>query len=117
MAQQGSIASAISQQIEQMLPGDVSKISQSPAGFHIFKLLERREIKATMVNQVLCRHILVRTNALLDDDAAKIKLKEVKSRIERGEDFGELARKYSEDPGSAIDPDLLLDLKTSCTFF
>ena len=90
------------QQIEQMQPGDVSKIAQSPAGFHIFKLMDRREIKDTMINQVLCRHILVRTNALLNDAAAEIKLQELKSRIERGEKFDELAREFSEDTGSAV---------------
>ncbi len=89
-------------QVEQMLPGDVSKIASSPAGFHIFKMLDRREIKDTMVNQVLCRHILLRTNALLNDDAAKIKLQTLKSEIEQGEDFGKLARKHSDDPGSAV---------------
>ncbi len=89
-------------QIDQMQPGDVSKVAQSPAGFHIFKLMDRREIRDTMISQVLCRHILVRTNALLDDAAAEIKLKELKSRIERGEEFGELAREYSDDTGSAV---------------
>ena len=90
------------QQIVQMMPGDVSKIAQSPAGYHIFKVIGRREIKDTMVNQILCRHILVRTNALLDDAAAEVKLKDLRSRIMQGEDFGELAREHSEDPGSAV---------------
>ncbi len=88
------------QQIEQMLPGDTSKIAQSPAGFHIFKLMDRRE-KDIMVDQVLCRHILLRTNVLLDDAAAQAKLKEFKSRIGQGEDFGKLAREHSDDASSA----------------
>ena len=91
------------QQIDQMSPGDVSKVAQSPAGFHIFKLIDKREIQGTMVNQVLVRHILVRTNALLSDEAAEKKLKTIKSRIKDGEDFGELAKEYSEDHGSAVD--------------
>ena len=89
-------------QIDQMQAGDVSKIGQSPAGFHLFKVMERREITNTMVTQVLCRHILIRTNALLDDQTAENKLKELKSRIERGDDFEELAKANSEDPGSSI---------------
>ena len=91
-----------SQQIDQMAPGDISKIAQSPAGFHIFKLIGKRKVQDTMVNQVLVRHILIRTNALLSDEAAKIKLKDIKSKIEGGEDFGELAKEYSEDHGSAF---------------
>lgn len=89
------------QQLQNMVPGDVSKIAQSQSGLHIFKVLDRREVKDTMVNQVLCRHILIHTNALLDDAAANIKLKDIKSRIERGEDFGEFAREFSDDTGSA----------------
>ncbi|MYB88510.1 MAG: molecular chaperone SurA [Proteobacteria bacterium] len=91
------------QQINQMSPGEISKIIQSPSGFHIFKLLDLREVqKETMIDQVLARHILIRTNALLSDEAAETKLKGIKSRVEAGEDFGELAKEYSEDLGSAF---------------
>ncbi|MCY4420430.1 MAG: peptidylprolyl isomerase [Gammaproteobacteria bacterium] len=91
------------QEIDQMTPGEISKIIQSPSGFHIFKLLGHREIeKETMVDQVLVRHILIRTNALLSDEAAEKKLKDIKSRIEAGEDFAELAKEFSEDLSSAF---------------
>ncbi len=49
------------------------------------------------------RHILIRVppNASKEDrDAALKKIKDVQSRLKKGEDFSELARKYSEDPGS-----------------
>ena len=95
------------QQLEMMSPGDVSKIAQSPAGFHIFKIIDRREITNTMVTQVLCRHILISTNALLDDETAERKLKELKSRIQQGDDFAELAQANSEDPGSAVNGGML----------
>ena len=85
-----------------MSPGDISKIAQSPAGFHLFKLIDKREVQDTIVNQVLSRHILIRTNAMLSDAAAEKKLKDIKSRIENGEEFGVLAREFSEDHGSAI---------------
>ena len=95
------------QQLEMMSPGDVSKVAQSPAGFHIFKIIDRREITNTMVTQVLCRHILISTNALLDDETAERKLKELKSRIQQGDDFAELAQANSEDPGSAVNGGML----------
>jgi len=90
------------EQIEGMQEGDVSRIGKSPAGFHIFKVMDRRAIENTMVDQVLARHILVRTNALLTDEAAERKLRELKARIEQGDDFGELAKAHSDDTGSAI---------------
>lgn len=103
------------QQAVQMSPGDVSKIGQSPAGFHIFKLNDKREITDTMVTQVLCRHILIRTNALLDDDTAERKLIELKNRITNGDDFAELAKANSEDPGSAVNGGML-DWAASSSF-
>ncbi|MEJ2114470.1 MAG: peptidylprolyl isomerase [Gammaproteobacteria bacterium] len=90
------------QQINTMQVGDISKIGQSVAGYHIFKMLDRREIENTMVNQVLARHILIRTNALLSDEAAKRKLKNLKRRIENGDEFEALARANSDDTGSAV---------------
>ena len=90
------------QQIENMQAGDVSQIGKSPAGFHIFKVLDRRAIEDTMVDQVKTRHILIRTNALLTDEAAEQKLKDLKRRIENGDDFGELAKANSDDVGSAM---------------
>lgn len=90
------------QQIDQMNTGDVSRIGQSAAGYHIFKLLDRREIENTMVDQVLCRHILIRPNAIVTDEVAERKLKELKARIEQGDKFEDLAKAHSEDTGSAI---------------
>lgn len=46
----------------------------------------------TEVVQVSARHIL------LEDEATAI---EVKAKLDAGEDFGELAKQYSKDPGSA----------------
>jgi len=90
------------QQIDNMQTGDVSRIGQSAAGYHIFKVLDQRAIENTMVNQVLARHILIRTNALITDEEAERKLKDLKTRIENGDDFEELARANSEDTGSAV---------------
>ncbi len=90
------------QQIDSMQVGDISRIGQSATGYHIFKLLDRRAIENTMVDQVLTRHILIRTNALVTDETAERKLKDLKRRIENGDDFEELARANSEDPGSAV---------------
>jgi peptidyl-prolyl cis-trans isomerase SurA len=90
------------QQIDGMQAGDIGKIGQSAAGYHIFKVLDQRTIENTMVDQVLARHILIRTNALVTDEEAERKLKDLKTRIENGDDFGELARANSEDTGSAV---------------
>jgi peptidyl-prolyl cis-trans isomerase D len=49
-------------------------------------------------------HILIRVDADADQaavEAAKKKITALRERIEQGEDFAEVAKEYSEDPGSA----------------
>ena len=47
------------------------------------------------------RHILIKTNAIVTNEIAENKLKELKSRINNGESFSDLAKAYSEDTMSA----------------
>lgn len=84
-----------------MKPGDVSPILKSPNGFHIFKLLESRNKSGSqIVPQTHTRHILLRTKDGVSDAELRRRLELLKTRIESGADFGELARLQSED-GSA----------------
>ncbi|MEQ8207258.1 MAG: peptidylprolyl isomerase, partial [Woeseia sp.] len=49
------------------------------------------------------RHILISTNELIDDQTAKQRLEDASERISNGENFGEVAKLISDDPGSAAD--------------
>lgn len=84
-----------------MKPGDISNTLRSSSGYHIFRILDMRGEERVMVDQVLSRHILIKTNALKSDEQARRDLRSLRSRILNGEDFSELARAHSEDPGSA----------------
>lgn len=50
------------------------------------------------------RHILIRVEEQAGKtlEEAKTKIAEIQQKIESGEDFSELAKNYSEDPGSAV---------------
>src|SRR5512135_2247173 len=87
--------------LQNMKPGDVSPVLRSPSGFHIIKLLDRRSKDTPIViTQTHARHILIKTSELVSEDEAKSRLLEIKQRLDKGADFAEQARLYSED-GSA----------------
>ena len=89
-------------------PGDLTPIVQSPSGFHIFKLLGRRnqEVPTVIIDQTHARHILIKINELTSEGDAKLKIIQLKDRLDRGDAFEELARLYSEDTSAASGGDL-----------
>jgi peptidyl-prolyl cis-trans isomerase SurA len=93
--------------IEKIKPGEVTDILRSPNGFHIVKLLEKRERAAPAgVQQSRARHILVRTREGLPDAEARARLERLRARVGAGEDFGELAKVHSEDATASKGGDL-----------
>ena len=81
--------------------GEVSKPIRSGSGFHIIRLNETRGTTGrSQVNQTKVRHILVQANEVLDEAAAQQKLNDIRTRLLAGEDFSDLAKLNSDDPGS-----------------
>jgi peptidyl-prolyl cis-trans isomerase SurA len=89
-------------QMARLSVGQVSKPFRSGAGFHILKNIEQRGGGEQLVEQTHARHILIKTSDIMDDAQARQKLLDLKARIEKGEDFGKLARENSEDTGSML---------------
>lgn len=87
-----------------MTAGDVSNPIRSPSGFHIIKVLDFKGSgkKSLALTKTKVRHILIKTNELVDDNEAKKRLQSLKARIVEGDSFAELARAHSDDKGSAI---------------
>jgi peptidyl-prolyl cis-trans isomerase SurA len=96
--------------LKNMKPGDVSQVLRSPAGFHLLKLLDKREAGGAAgppIRQTHVRHILVRTNEAVSEADARRRLEDLRERIVRGgADFAELARLHSEDGSAARGGDL-----------
>jgi peptidyl-prolyl cis-trans isomerase SurA len=81
--------------------GEVAAPVRSAAGFHVLKVLERRQINTLVVTQTRARHILLRPTAQLSQAQAVAKLTEVRQALVSGKaDFAVLARQMSQD-GSA----------------
>jgi peptidyl-prolyl cis-trans isomerase SurA len=87
--------------------GDVSEPIRSPSGFHILKLLEVKGVGSHSVTKSKVRHILIKTNEIVDDAEAQRRLLALKERIKDGDDFSALARAHSDDKGSALKGGLL----------
>ena len=79
--------------------GETSKI-ESGNGFHLIYLAEVRG-RERLVQQTEVRHILIKPTEVLADSEAQALTVELRQRILDGEDFSELAKKYSDDSGSA----------------
>jgi peptidyl-prolyl cis-trans isomerase SurA len=94
--------------VPKLKPGEVSEVLRSPAGYHIFKLLDRRggAIKAQPVEQTRARHILIKTSELVSETEARRRLVALKERLTHGADFAELARLHSNDLSAAKGGDL-----------
>ena len=89
--------------------GAVSAVVRSGAGFHVLKLLEKRNagLPPMAVTQSRARHILLRISPQLSEAAARVKLVEFKKRLEAGQaDFAALARDNSQDGSAAQGGDL-----------
>lgn len=95
------IPSLFTETVTNLNTGGSSDPIRSPSGFHIVKLLEQRNINQHITTQTLARHILITPDAITTDDDAQQLLLSLKSEIENGADFAELARKHSSDKGSA----------------
>ncbi|MCK4841696.1 MAG: peptidylprolyl isomerase [Methylococcales bacterium] len=98
----GQIPTLFTDVVIQMNQGDIAELIRSPSGFHIIKLLEIRGVSKHIVTKTKARHILIKTNELIDDAEARKRLQSLKARIIEGDDFAVLARSNSDDKGSAI---------------
>jgi len=98
----GQIPTLFVDTVAKMNKGDVSDLIRSPSGFHIIKMLELKGINKHIVTKTRVRHILIKTNELIDDNEARKRLLSLKERIVDGDDFATLARANSDDKGSAI---------------
>jgi peptidyl-prolyl cis-trans isomerase SurA len=94
--------------VRDLQPGQVAdQLLRSGAGFHLLKLIDRKEAGDFTIQQTHARHILLRTSPQLSAEAAAQRLAEIRSRIVSGaESFEQAARENSEDPSAAAGGDL-----------
>lgn len=83
--------------------GDIIGPLRSAAGLHVIQIADIRGKETVFTNEVNARHILVKPSVILSEDKAKSLLNDYLARIKSGDaDFADLAKAYSDDPGSAV---------------
>jgi len=97
----GQLPSFFTNVVGQLKRGQISELIRSPSGFHIVKIMDIRGDERHLINQTHARHILLRPDALVSETEVETRMRQLRDRIEQGEDFATLARAHSQDPGSA----------------
>lgn len=96
------IPTVLADLVVQLKPGETSAPLRTPSGYHIVRLNDvRGNDQQVVVQQTHARHILLKPTEIQDDATVAQRLRNVRERILKGEDFGPLAKTLSEDPGSA----------------
>lgn len=88
--------------IGQLKPGEVSEPFFAGNGFYILKMLEIRGNSEQWVTQTMVRHVLVKPSIIRSEEETVLLLKNLREKILAGENFADIAKKYSEDYGSAL---------------
>jgi peptidyl-prolyl cis-trans isomerase SurA len=87
--------------------GEVSPVVRSGAGFHILKLVNKRNANTVTITETRARHILLRPGGQLSQVAARAQLASYKRDIEAGRaDFAKLAQAHSQDASAPGGGDL-----------
>lgn len=97
------LPSIFANELQSSKKGSIVGPIRSNVGFHILKVNDiRGEQQSISVMEVNARHILIKPSVVMSDDQARAKLESIAADIRSGKaDFKEMARKFSEDPGSA----------------
>ena len=89
--------------VTKMKVGEASELIRSGAGFHIIRLAEKKGDVVKFEDQTLVRHILVQPSEIRSEKQTKDLMNEIYQKLADGEDFKQLARQHSEDPGSKME--------------
>lgn len=98
----GQLPSLFADQVLEAGVGEIIEPIRSASGLHIVKLMDRRGAGSTVVQQTRVRHILVQPNEIRSEGESEALINDIRARLEAGASFEDLARDYSDDPGSAL---------------
>lgn len=81
--------------------GAVSPVLEASSGYHLIRLAGvRGGDPRQQVTETRARHLLIQTNAVRNEDQARLLARDLHARLLKGEKIETLAAQYSDDPGS-----------------
>ena len=80
---------------------EITEPIESGAGYHILKLEDKRGTFVQYEDQWFSRHILLAPSAIRSEEDTLQEINNIRDRVINGESFADLAKEFSEDPGSA----------------
>lgn len=87
----------------QMQTGEVRGPIKSGSGYHVIKLLDKRGAQAQgQIEQTKVRHVLIKPSEIRSEQEAREMAESLRDEVVNGRPFEEVARLYSDDPGSAL---------------
>ena len=96
------IPSRLTKPLLKLKQGQISQPVRSPSGFHILYLEDKRGEEKVMVERAKIEHILIKPNQIRSDEQAEQFAIDLKNSIQEGKTLADLARTFSDDPGSAL---------------
>ncbi|WP_178087308.1 peptidylprolyl isomerase [Pseudomonas sp. C27(2019)] len=88
--------------LSSMSIGQVTQPTRTAGGIIMLKLLDKRGGDVVYRDETHARHILLKPSEIRSPEATQTLATRLYERLRNGEDFAELAKQFSEDPGSAL---------------
>ena len=88
--------------IQGLVQGEICQPIKTPNGVHLLKVVSRENGARIVIPQLHARHILLKSGPLRDEQQTLKEITALRQKLRAGADFAELAKKFSQDPGSAI---------------
>lgn len=97
---QSELPESLAASLAGISPGEFTRPIRTSGGFHILRVNDQRGGEVTLVEQTQVSHILIAPNEIRTPEQARILVHDLRHRMREGQPFDDLARRYSDDPGS-----------------
>ena len=97
------IPTLFANEISSLRKGEIAGPFRSGAGLHLIKLKDKKGRDIKVEKQTLARHILIQTSEIRSEKQAKDLIEDLYNRSQDEDKFSDLARLYSDDPGSKME--------------